>query len=406
MKSKHHLSFFLAIFCLFSFSSSGQWWKKTEDAEKERSKGMLLFTSEFQVEATYAINQMYNYKFPEAEREFNYLKIKYPSHPLPDLLLGLVQWWKIVPNTQNEIFDDRFNEYMDAAIDKAEKIWDDTENPEAAFILASSYAFKGRLHAERQHWTRATWAARNALKYLEKCREYTDFSPEILFGDGLYNYYYHFIKKNFALMRPVLWLFPKANKDQGVKQIEKAVYDAFYTRTEARYFLLQIYAMEGQSGKSYELAKYTHENYPDNPFFHRYHAREAYMQGKYDEASTLSKQILERIESHQPGYEAVSGRYASYILGYYQLYLFRNPIEAKPYFQQCIAFSNQTNSKESGYYWASLLGLARIAYQDKEFDQAVDYCKDVLEHANKKSPQHDEAKKLLSEAKKARRKAR
>lgn len=406
MKSKHHLSIFLLFFCLFSFSGQAQWWKLTEEAEKERSKGMLLFTSEFQVEATYAINQMYNYKFPEAEREFNYLKIKYPNHPLPDLLLGLVQWWKIVPNTQNEVYDDRFNEFMDSSIDKAEKIWDDTENPEAAFILASSYAFKGRLHAERQHWTRATWAARNALKYLEKCREYADFSPEILFGDGLYNYYYHFIKKNFALMRPVLWLFPKANKDQGIKQIEKAVYDAFYTRTEARYFLLQIYAMEGLSNKSYELAKYTHENYPDNPFFHRYHAREAYMQGKYDEASTLSKQILERIESRQVGYEAVSGRYASYILGYYQLYLFKNTNEAKPYFLKCIEFSNQTGTKESGYYWASLLGLARISFQEKDFDRSVDYCKDVLEHADKKSPQHTDAKKLLSEAKKARRKSK
>lgn len=406
MKSKHHLSIFLLFFCLFSFSGQAQWWKLTEEAEKERSKGMLLFTSEFQVEATYAINQMYNYKFPEAEREFNYLKIKYPNHPLPDLLLGLVQWWKIVPNTQNEVYDERFNEYMDASIDKAEKIWDDTENPEAAFILASSYAFKGRLHAERQHWTRATWAARNALKYLEKCREYADFSPEILFGDGLYNYYYHFIKKNFALMRPVLWLFPKANKDQGIKQIEKAVYDAFYTRTEARYFLLQIYAMEGLNNKSYELAKYTHENYPDNPFFHRYHAREAYMQGKYDEASTLSKQILERIENRQVGYEAVSGRYASYILGYYQLYLFKNTNEAKPYFLKCIEFSNQTGTKESGYYWASLLGLARISFQDKDFDRAVEYCKDVLEHADKKSPQHTDAKKLLSEAKKARRKSK
>lgn len=406
MKLRLPHSLFFVFFCLFSFTGQAQWWKKTEEAEKERSKGMLLLTSEFQVEATYAINQMYNYKFPEAEREFSYLKIKYPSHPLPDLLLGLVQWWKIVPNTKNEIFDERFNEHMDAAINKAETIWDDTENPEAAFILAAAYGFKGRLHAERQHWTRATWAARNALKYLEKCREYTDFSPEILFGDGLYNYYYHFIKKNFPLMRPVLWLFPKANKDQGIKQIEKAVYQAFYTRTEARYFLLQIYAMEGMSDKSYELAKYTHENYPDNPFFHRYHAREAYMQGRLDEATRLSKEILDRIESREVGYEAVSGRYASYILGYYQFYVFKNASAAKPYFLKCIEYSKQTDAKESGYYWASLLGLARIAFQEKNYDEAVELCKDVLDHAERKSPQHTEAKKLLSEAKKARRKAK
>ncbi|NGZ44483.1 tetratricopeptide repeat protein [Cytophagaceae bacterium 50C-KIRBA] len=365
---------------------------------------MLLLTSEVQIEATNAINQMYNFKFPEAEREFNYLKVKHPDHPLPDFLLGLVQWWKMVPNTQNEVYDDRLLEYMDRSISKAEKIWDDTENPEAAFFMAAAYGFKGRLHAERKHWARATLAAKSALKYLEYSREFADFSPELMFGDGLYNYYYHFIKQNFKLLRPVLWLFPKANKQQGIEQLEKVSYQAFYTRTEARYFLLQIYAMENMSEKSYELAKYTHQNYPDNPFFERYHARSAFMLGKLDEAMEVSKSILNKIDNHQVGYEGVSGRYASYILGYYQLYIFRNPAEAKIYFKKCMDFSIQTASLESGYYWASVLGLARIAYQEGDYDTAVGHCKEVMDKADKKTSQYTEAKKLLSEAKKARRK--
>lgn len=406
MRSRYRLRSYILLlsFLSLSFLSLGQWWKKTEEAEKERSKGMLLFTSEVQIEATNAINQMYNFKFPEAEREFNYLKVKHPDHPLPDFLLGLVQWWKMVPNTQNEVYDDRLLEYMDLSISKAEKIWDETENPEAAFFMAAAYGFKGRLHAERKHWARATLAAKNALKYLENSREFADFSPELMFGDGLYNYYYHFIKQNFKLLRPVLWLFPKANKQQGIEQLEKVSYQAFYTRTEARYFLLQIYAMENMSDKSYELAKYTHQNYPDNPFFERYHARSAFMLGKLDEAMEISKSILQKIENHQVGYEGVSGRYASYILGYYQLYIFKNPSEAKIYFQKCMDFSIQTGSLESGYYWASVLGLARIAFQASDFDKAVDLCKEVMDKADKKTSQYTEAKKLLSEAKKARRK--
>jgi hypothetical protein len=59
---------------------------------------------------------------------------------------------------------------------------------------------------------------------------------------------------------------------------------------------------------------------------------------------------------------------------------------------------------DSGYYWASVLGLARIAYQELNYDQAVDYCKEVLDKADRKSSQHTEDKKLLAEAKKARRK--
>ena len=408
MKLKYHLrhAVLILFFLPLAFSSQGQWWKKTEEAEKERSKGMLLLTSEVQIEATQAINQMYNFKFPEAEREFNYLKVKYPNHPLPDFLLGLMQWWKIVPNTGNEVFDDRLVEYMDKSIAKAEKIWDETQNPEAAFFMAAAYGFKGRLHAERKNWTRATLSAKNALKYLEYSREFADFSPELMFGDGLYNYYYHFIKQNFPLLRPVLWLFPKANKLMGIQQLEKVSYQAFYTRTEARYFLLQIYGMENMSDKAYDLAKYTHANFPDNPFFHRYLARSAFMTGKLDQAMELSKDILLKIGQHQIGYEATSGRYASYILGYYYLYVFKNPVDAKKYFNDCLSFSKQTDSMDSGYYWASVLGLARISYQQQHYDEAVDFCKEVLEHAEKKSPQHTEAKKLLSESKKARRKKR
>ena len=406
MKLKYHLRHFILIsfFLPLAFSSQGQWWKKTEEAEKERSKGMLLLTSEVQIEATQAINQMYNFKFPEAEREFNYLKVKYPNHPLPDFLLGLMQWWKIVPNTGNEVFDDRLVEYMDKSIAKAEKIWDETENPEAAFFMAAAYGFKGRLHAERKNWTRATLAAKNALKYLEYSRQFADFSPELMFGDGLYNYYYHFIKQNFPLLRPVLWLFPKANKLVGIQQLEKVSYQAFYTRTEARYFLLQIYGIENMSDKAYDLAKYTRENFPDNPYFHRSLARSAFMIGKLDQAMELSKDILLKIGQHQIGYEATSGRYASYILGYYYLYVFKNPIDAKKYFNECLSFSKQTESMDSGYYWASVLGLARIAFQELNYDQAVDYCKEVLDKADRKSSQHTEAKKLLAEAKKARRK--
>jgi hypothetical protein len=40
-----------------------------------------------------------------------------------------------------------------------------------------------------------------------------------------------------------------------------------------------------------------------------------------DEAEEQATSILDRIEKHQVGYEGVSGRYASYILGYYNLYV-------------------------------------------------------------------------------------
>ena len=398
-------SFVPLIICfLVALHSHAQWWKDTEKAEQERSKGMLLLTSEVQIEATQAINHMYNFKFQEAEREFTYLKVKYPNHPLPDFLLGLMEWWKIVPNTDNVLYDEKCLGFMDESIRKAEVIWDDTENPEAAFFMAAAYAFKGRLHSERKHWTKATFAAKNALKYLDKSRSFSDFSPELMFGDGLYNYYFHYVKENYPLLRPVLWLFPKGDKPKGISQLEKVRYNAFYTRTEARYFLLQIYGMENMNDKAYELSKYTHETYPDNPFFQRFHARSAFVAGRVREAETEAKSILQKIEEHYPGYEGVSGRYASYILAYYAYNYNHDLAQAKTYYQKTIDFAQLTNSTKSGYYWSSMLALGKIASTEEDFDKAVEYYKQVLEDSDKKTTQHTEAKKLLAEAKKARRK--
>jgi len=392
------------LFVVNTETVSAQWWKDTEKAEKERSKGMLLLTNEVQIEATTAINHMYNFKFYEAEKEFNYLKVKYPDHPLPEFLLGLMEWWKIVPNTENAVYDEKCLGFMDKSIVKAEKIWDDSENPEAAFFMAAAYAFKGRLHSERKHWSKATFAAKNALKYLDKSRSFSDFSPELMFGDGLYNYYYYYVKENYPLLRPVLWLFPKGDKLKGISQLEKVSYNAFYTRTEARYFLLQIYGLENMNAKALDLAKYTYQTYPDNPFFERFYARCAFVSGQVNEAKTLSNSILTKIDEHYPGYEGVSGRYAAYILAYYAYNYDKNMKTAKEYYLKAIEFAKNTGTTSSGYYLSSVLGLGKIASQEQDYDKAVEYFKQVIDDSDRKSTQRDEAKKLLTEAKKARRK--
>ncbi|QJW91879.1 tetratricopeptide repeat protein [Spirosoma taeanense] len=360
-----------------------------------------------QIESAEAINQMYNYKFYEADKEFRWLRLRYPKHPMPYFMMGLAEWWKIVPNTDVTDYDDKCLMYMDSTIALAEKLYDESENKlEPAFFLAAAYAFKGRLYSERKKWAKATLAGKSALKYFDKCKGNADFSPELLFGDGMYNYYAQWIPENYPLLKPILMFFPKGNKQSGIKQLEKTANTAFYTRVEARYFLLQIYSMENQYDKAYEMAKYMTEQYPDNPFFERYYARSAFVQGRLVEAERISKDILAKIARSQSGYEAVSGRTAAYILAYVNHLFYKNLPEAKKYYQQSVEFAKQTNSTNAGYYWASVLGLGKIATDEKNYDQAQAYLNEVIDKAEHKSSQYKEAKKVLDEIKKARRNER
>ncbi len=364
---------------------------------------MLLLDESMQIEATQAVNDMYNFRFAEAEMKFRWIKKQHPAHPLPYFLLGLSNWWKIVPNIDVHTYDNTFLAYMDTSITLAEKMYEVNENNiEAAFFLAAAYGFKGRLYSERHDWRKAAVAGKSSLKFLEKSKGFEELSPEFLFGDALYNYYREWIPDNYPALKTILWLFPKGSKELGIQQLREVSNNAFYTRTEAQFFLMRIYTDENQHAKAYQLSKYLHETFPDNAYFERYFARVAYAQGRIDEAEQASISILQKLDRNMPGYEATSGRYASYFLAY--IYANNNDTEqAKSYYKRAIVYSEQVKAFESGYYLASLTALGRIYDKEQNYGEAEKYFNVVLERAERKSDAYKEAKEYMSNKNKKRR---
>lgn len=225
---------------------------------QEDSVVMLLLDKDVQIDATQAVNDMYNFKFEKAERQFRWLAQDYPDHPLPYFLLGLSQWWRMAPNIESGAYDEPFFQYMNRSLALAHEMHDkDADNVEANFFLAACYGFKGRLLAERGSWRKAAIAGKNALKYLDDSSDKSDLSPEFLFGDALYNYYSVWIPENYPILKPILVFFKRGDKDLGIKQLQEVANNAFYTRTEAQSFLMRILAIEEQELiKALQVSKY------------------------------------------------------------------------------------------------------------------------------------------------------
>jgi hypothetical protein len=377
-----------------ALSSHAQWWNFENDKQTDKNE-MLLQNMGVQLDVGDAVNSMYNFKFADSERQFRWFHVKVPKHPMPYFLLGLNEWWKIVPNTDNALFDSKCLAYMDSCIYHADNMYDETKNVEAAFFLAAAYAFKGRLYSERKRWTKAAFAGKNALKYMELCKGKSELSPELLFGDGLYNYYSKWIPQEYPSLKPLLWFFDKGDKATGIRQLEKTANTAFYTRIEARYFLLQIYAMENENGKCYDLAQYMHKTYPDNPYFHRYYARQSFVNANFDTAEQEALSILDKLKNLYPGYEPTSGRYAAYILAYINKNVHRNTAKAKEYYKLAMDYAKQNKASDSGYYLESELELGQMAEAAGEYTEAMEYYKDVEKNAERKSNQHETAKKRI-----------
>ncbi len=362
------------------------------------STGSLLLNRKIQIEANEALNDMYNFKFERAEMQFRWIKQKYGWHPLPYFLLGLSQWWKILPNIDNTEYDGLFNAYMDTSLVLSEKLYE-TNKVEGAFFLAATYAFVARLESDRGNWRRAAIKGKNALSYVDIIRENVDFSPEVLFGDAIMNYYTEWIRENYPIMRPIMWFFPKGDMQKGIEQLREVAHNAFYTRTEAQYYLIRILANEeNRYAEALPIIRYLRDIYPDNAYFHRFYASLLYRMGRYNELEGESLQILTRIDSGMVGYEGQSGRYASYYMA--RINHARGKIlEAKKYYNMAVTFAKSTNDEENWYSILSNLELGKL-YSTEDKELAEMHLKEVIKHGKGKRKYQKIAKEKLRKLKK------
>lgn len=383
----------IGAFLLYS-PLTAQW---SDDKLADDTLAYSLLKNPFiQIESTEAINSMYNFEFKKAQSHFNYLQKKYPWHPLPYLLKGLNYWWQIVPNYENEEFDDEFLAYMDTTVITAENIRDNYNEIEGSFFLAAAYAFEGRLYSERREYRKAALAGSRSLKYLEDCQGHEDYSPELLFGDALFNYYAEWIREEYPLLRPLMVFFPKGDKEEGIKQLKEVTRNAFYSRTEAQFYLIRILS-SGQDRDMQEairVGEILHRDYPDNPYFQRYYARLLYQSGRYAQAEKLSLEILQKVDSAQAGYEANSGRYACFFLGHINE-IKGNFDKSKKYYKQGLIYAEEANATDMGYYFYSLLHLGLIAKNEGDEDLAKEYFKKVKKAAKRSHSAHERAREEI-----------
>lgn len=382
---------------LILFSVSVQAQRSNGQSDGDSARYSLLVNPFIQIESTAAINSMYNFEFKKAHSHFNYLQNEYPWHPLPYLLKGLNYWWRIVPDYNNTTWDEEFLAYMDTTKFLAENVYDNYNEIEGAFFLAAAYAFEGRLYSERREYRKAAFAGSKSLKYLGECRGHEEYSPELLFGDALFNYYAEWIREEYPLLRPIMMFFPSGDKEKGIQQLKEVARNAFYSRTEAQYYLMRILSSEENDiAGALQVSEYLNKQFPKNAYFHRYYARLLYQSGRYVEAAKVSQEILQRLDSGQVGYEANSGRYACFFLGHVNE-IRRNYAVAKDYYKRGMKYAEEAQATDMGYYFYSLYHLGKIAEAEGEDELAEDYYKQVKKAAKRKHPAHESARERLKD---------
>ncbi|HTF80240.1 MAG TPA: hypothetical protein VL947_00890, partial [Cytophagales bacterium] len=369
---------------------------------QDNNKNYLLSDVELQLESLDGLQALYNYDFPKAQENFEMLKRKYPKHPIAYYLLGLMQWWKILPNIEDKQYDEYLITYMDSSITFAEEMYKkDNYNIEANFFLAAAHGLKGRIYSDRGNWGKATSAGKSAMTHLSKNKDIDDLGVEFLFGTALYNYYSVWVPEKYPIMKPVMLMFPKGDADQGILQLKDVAFNSFYTRVEAQTHLLSIYldveSLDRVTDKEkqennifcYSLLKNLIQDYPNNPYFARIYAKCCFNLGKINDMVDISKSIIQKYENKVPFYEEQSVRYASFFMGYYHHMYTKDSDEALKYFRLSEQVSETLKAYHMGYYHYSLFYLGQELEKKGDKKGAEDYYKKVKKHAGKNEAVYD-----------------
>jgi len=356
----------------------------------------ILKNIDLQIESTSSINKMYNYNFKDSEKEFKWLAQEYDNHPLPSFLMGLSLWWQIDAqsgkiNGSPKELDDKFLLNMDKTIDKANEIYNKGNIVDGAFFLAASYAFKGRLLADRKKWTQSALAGRNAIKYLKEIKKNDLMIPEIDFGNGLFNYYSIWISERYPLLRPLVKFFPEGDKKKGVDELINASGNSFYTRTEAQFFLMRIYLGERNLSNALQLSKYLIETYPNNSIFHKYYTQILYQNGKVKQSYNSANDILKKFYANTFGYYHDEARISYFFIGeYYHSQL--NFDKAIYNYLKAIEYASLLGKEKMGYTFYSYYYLGKIFFDRGEFKKSKIYYKKVIQSTRRKDDLNKKAR--------------
>ncbi|HEX2867682.1 MAG TPA: tetratricopeptide repeat protein [Ignavibacteriales bacterium] len=336
---------------------------------------------DFEARVQKGIHEIYDIKFNDAERTFKEIIADYPNQPAGKFFLAMIDWWKILLDLDNESMDDMFFAKLEDVIFQCDQILDkDPENVDALFFKGGAIGFRGRLRAMRESWIKAADDGREALPIVSRAYKLNPENVDVQLGFGIYDYYASVIPVKYPMVKPLMMFFPSGDKDKGIKELTNVALNGKYARTEARYFLMQLYfQFEGNYQKAEEFARMLTREYPDNPLFERYFGRINVRRGNLYTADSIFTDVYRKVKRGAPGYNLQADREASYYLGYYRRSMGQTD-SAIVYFQECENVSRKLDKDEaSGFLVNSLLYLGNLYDQKGDRDKAVKYYKEVLD---------------------------
>src|SRR6266705_3299219 len=226
------------------------------------------------------LDQIYSFDLDGAAEAAKHMEQERPNHPLGYLLEAEALWWRIWCATADFKYgmsdarrrtkltaDQHYLELAARAASLAEAEIKQHESAEMQFYAGMADATTARLYglrAENRNAARAGVRAREHL-LLAKALD-TDLADADL-GLGLYNYYVDTLSALAKILRFFMGI-PGGSKQEGIRQLERAMTQGVLVREDARFYLAKnLRNYDQQYQRALEILEPLVRQYPSNPAF-------------------------------------------------------------------------------------------------------------------------------------------
>ncbi len=243
--------FFIIILCVFSLHYSF--------GDNVINDAVL----ESKIETAYT--NIYAFHFTDALQNIAELKKNYPDSPWPYIIASNYHWWMYI---SGENGSKTVNLYY-YNVQMAEKFISSEKTPQNTFCKLAVFSYFSRFEMmQKDYFSVLNRMKSYSVELLNSLGKEDEYSPYSL-TSGLYYYLIQSVYDDYILLRPLLLVFPKGDKEKGIDLLKKtAANKKNLLSTEGKYFLAKIYA---DSEKNYYAASYymyqLSKQYPDNYLF-------------------------------------------------------------------------------------------------------------------------------------------
>jgi hypothetical protein len=263
-------------------------------ATTRKADPYLLRDTGFITDAQASVDLVYNLEFTAARQRMAPWKQAHPEHPVWPFWEALELWWTILPDLENTATDELFISKLREADFKSDRLLNrDRHNVDALVIKALSNGFLARLYSNRASWYKSLSHARVSLNVLFRLEQLEPDLPDLQFGMGTYNYFAAYLADEYPLVKPLAWMLPGGDREDGLKRLGIAADSSAFMIPESTYFLGHINL---QYEQQYDLAlhhlKTLTKRYPANGFFRRLLARAYVNTGDLNKAAALIDSTL------------------------------------------------------------------------------------------------------------------